>query len=295
MPTKSALWSEKMSKRVVILADSTCDLSPALREQYDVRIQPLAVLLGDKEYYDGVDVSPDMIYDHYRKYKELPKTAAPNIAAFSDFFARNVGEGEEAVCFTLSATMSATHNNARLAALEHEGVFVVDTQNLSSGAGLLVLAAAEMAKKGMGAAEIAACCREMAARVDASFVVDDLEFLHKGGRCSAVAAFGANLLKLKPCIAVREGKMGVSKKYRGAFSAVLEKYIADRIGDGTGIDRHRVFVTHAGCDEAIVDRCVELVSSYHIFDEVLVARAGCTISSHCGKNTLGVLFVRTEQ
>jgi DegV family protein with EDD domain len=283
-----------MSKRVVILADSTCDLSPALREEYDVRIQPLAVLLGDKEYYDGVDISPDMIYDHYKKHKELPKTAAPNIAAFSDFFARNVGEGEEAVCFTLSATMSATHNNARLAALEHEGVYVVDSKNLSSGGGLLVLAAAEMAREGLCAREIAERCRAMTALVDASFVVDDLEFLHKGGRCSAVAAFGANLLKLKPCIAVRDGKMGVSKKYRGVFLSVLEKYIADRIGDGTGIDRRRAFVTHAGCDESIVARCVELVRSYNLFDEVLIARAGCTVSSHCGKDTLGVLFVRTE-
>ncbi len=283
-----------MSKRVVILADSTCDLSPALREKYDVRIQPLAVHLGEREYYDGVDIDPDMIYAHYRAHRELPKTAAPNIAAFLEFFSRNLADGEQAVCFTLSATMSATFNNARLAALEKEGVFVVDTKNLSSGAGLLVLAAAEMTKQGLEAAEIAERCREMALRVDASFVVDDLEFLHKGGRCSAVAAFGANLLKLKPCIAVREGKMGVSKKYRGAFLTVLEKYIADRIGDGSGIDKRRVFVTHAGCDEAIVSRCVELVRSYGIFDEVLVARAGCTISSHCGANTLGVLFLKTE-
>lgn len=132
----------------------------------------------------------------------------------------------------------------------------------------------------------------MTDKVDASFVIDNLEFLHKGGRCSALAALGANLLQLKPCISVNGGKMGVGKKYRGKFGMVLQKYVADRIGDGTGIRRNRIFVTHAGCDEAIVTQCTEQVKELGIFDEVLITRAGCTVSAHCGRNTLGVLFVK---
>ena len=180
----------------------------------------------------------------------------------------------------------------RLAAEEFEDVYVIDSRNLSTGGGLLVIAAAEMAEAGEDAATIAKKCEEMRSRVDASFVIDNLEFLHKGGRCSAVAAFGANMLQLKPCITVANGKMGVAKKYRGKFSATLEKYVLDRIGDGSEVELDRVFVTHAGCDETIYKAVAEQVASIAPFGEVLITRAGCTISSHCGRNTLGVLFIR---
>jgi DegV family protein with EDD domain len=156
----------------------------------------------------------------------------------------------------------------------------------------LVLAAAEMAAEGKSAKEIAEACTALREKVDASFVIDNLEFLHKGGRCSAIAAFGANLLSLKPCVTVHDGKMGVGKKYRGKFHMTLKQYIADRIGDGADIDTRRIFVTHAGCDAAIVDQCVQQVKDTGLFDEVLVTRAGCTVSAHCGRNTLGVLFIR---
>ena len=281
-----------MEKKVIIAADSTCDLGAELIARYDIKILPLRVHLGEAEYSDGVDIDPDAIYRHYEEHKELPKTAAPNIADFEDLFEAQKGQNG-VVLFTISAEMSSTYNNARLAAMNFENVHVVDSRNLSTGGGLLVIAAAEMALAGKSAAEIAESCRARTALVDASFVVDDLEFLHKGGRCSAVAAFGANLLQLKPCIGVRDGKMGVGKKYRGKFGAVLKKYVADRIGAGTGIDLSRVFVTHAGCDAAIVDECVAQVKALAPFAEVHVTRAGCTISSHCGRNTLGVLFLRT--
>ena len=281
-----------MPNKVVIASDSTCDLSAELLQRYDIKILPLKVHLGDQEYTDGVDIDPDMIYRHYEENKELPKTAAPNIAAFDDLIRANTQNGEEMVIFTISTQMSSTYNNARLAASAYENVYAVDTCNLSTGGGLLVIAAAEMAREGKSAAEIAEACHAMTARVDASFVIDNLEFLHKGGRCSAVAAFGANLLQLKPCIGVSDGKMGVGKKYRGRFSAVLPKYIADRVGDGSGIDTARIFVTHAGCDAEIVRACVEQLEAMQIFGEVLVTRAGCTISSHCGRDTLGVLFMR---
>lgn len=281
-----------MAKKVVIGSDSTSDLNADLMERYQVKIVPLTVNLGDHAYKDGLDIDPEMIYRHYEEHKELPKTASPNISDFQRFFAEQTADGSEVVFFTISAEMSSTYNNARLAALDFEGVYVVDTRNLSTGGGLLVVAAGEMAEEGKSAAEIAEACKGLVDRVDASFIVDNLEFLHKGGRCSAVAAFGANLLQLKPCITVNGGKMGVSKKYRGKFKSVLEKYIVDRIGDGSNVELDHVFVTHAGCDVGIYEACVAQVKALAPFKEVHVTRAGCTISSHCGRNTLGVLFIR---
>jgi len=280
-----------MSKQVIICSDSTSDLGSALIEKYGIQIIPLAVTLGGRSYTDGVDIAPDMIYAHYVANKELPKTAAPNYAAFCAFFEEQTKNGAAVVCFTISQTMSSTYNNARLAAANYPDVYVVDSKNLSTGGGLLVLAAAEMAQGGMAAGEIAKAVSAMTDRVDASFVVDDLEFLHKGGRFSAVAALAAGVLQLKPCISVRDGKMGVGKKYRGRFARVLQTYIADRIGDGADIDTTRVFVTHAGCDEDIVAQCVAQVSEALPWGEVHVTRAGCTVSAHCGRNTLGVLFM----
>ena len=281
-----------MSKHVIIASDSTCDLSQELIERYQIKILPLEVSLGDKQYRDGVDINPDMIYESYEQTGQLPKTAAINISEFDEFFAKETADGSEMVLFTISSDMSSTFNNARLASQEYEGVYPVNTMNLSTGGGLLVLAAAEMAAEGKSAKEIAEACCALRERVDASFVIDNLECLHKGGRCSAIAAFGANLLQLKPCVMVRDGKMIVGKKYRGKFAMTLEKYVADRIGDASDIDTKRIFVTHAGCDEAIVDQCVKQVTDMGVFDEVLVTRAGCTVSSHCGRNTLGVLFIR---
>lgn len=283
-----------MNKKVLIAADSTCDLSKELIERYGVKILPLGVTLGNAFYKDGVDIDPDTIYRHYESTGELPKTAAINIGEFADFFEECTADGSAVVFFTISAEMSSTYANAKIAAKEFEDVYVVDTRNLSTGGGLLVLAACDMGEQGMSAAEIAAACETMTDRVDASFVIDSLEFLHKGGRCSALAAFGANLLQLKPRIVVRGGKMGVGSKYRGKFSSVILKYIAEQIGDGAGIDKTRVFVTHAGCDEEFCRQCVEQVRSAAPFQEVLLTRAGCTISSHCGRNTLGVLFLRED-
>lgn len=281
-----------MSKKVIIASDSTTDLGPELLERYGVQILPLGVNLGEKHYTDGVDIDPEFIYRNYEQTGSLPKTTAINMEDCRAFFRRFSEAGCAVVFFTISADMSSTYNNASVAAQEFEDVYVVDTRNLSTGGGLLVLTACEMAAEGKTAAEIAAACTGLTDRVDSSFIIDNLEFLYKGGRCSALAAFGANLLQLKPCIVVRNGTMSVGRKYRGKFPAVLEKYIADQIGDGSGIDLHRIFITHAGCDEAICRQCVEQVKKLAPFREVLLTRAGCTVSSHCGRNTLGVLFFR---
>lgn len=281
-----------MAKKVIITSDSTTDLSPELIERYNVKILPLGITLGGKTYRDGIDINPDIIYKHYNETGELPKTSAVNIEECIEFFTPFVNEGYSIVHFSISSEMSSTFNNCRLAAQEFEDVYVVDTKNLSTGGGLLVVSAGEMALQGYEAKEIAEKCDEIATRVDATFVIDNLEFLHKGGRCSAVAAFGANLLKLKPCIAVRNGKMGVIKKYRGKYENVLIEYIKDMIGDGSDIELDRIFVTHAGCEQSVCDACIEQVKALAPFKEVYFTRAGSTISSHCGKDTLGVLFIR---
>ncbi|MBQ3528655.1 MAG: DegV family protein [Clostridia bacterium] len=284
-----------MSEKVLLVSDSTTDLNSELIERYGIKILPLGVTLGEELYSDGVDIDPDRIYEYYEKNGELPKTSAVNMADFADAFEEYTKEGYSVVCFTISAEMSSTYHNACLAAEDFENVHVVDTRNLSTGGGLILAAAGDMVKEGKSAFEIAEACRALTGKVDASFVVDDLEFLHKGGRCSAVAAFGANLLQLKPCITVRGGKMGVGKKYRGKFAQVLAKYVAEQLGDASDIELDRIFVTHAGCDEEIYMSCVEQVKSIAPFKEVCITRAGCTISSHCGRNTLGVLFIRKNE
>ncbi|MBE6729501.1 MAG: DegV family protein [Ruminococcaceae bacterium] len=281
-----------MSEKVLITSDSTTDLSPELIERYNIKILPLGISLSGKTYKDGIDINPDMIYDHYNKTGELPKTSAANIDECISFYKQFVDEGYSIVHFALSSDMSSTFNNCRLAAQEFDNVYAIDTRNLSTGGGLLVLAAADMVAEGLSASEIAEKCTELACRVDASFVIDNLEFLHKGGRCSAVAAFGANLLKLKPCVAVRNGKMGVIKKYRGKYESVLKEYIDDMIGDASDIELDRIFVTHAGCTPEIYNACYEQVKNKAPFKEILLTRAGSTISSHCGRDTLGVLFIR---
>ena len=281
-----------MKKKIIISSDSTCDLSQELVEKYQIRILPMGVSLGDKTYRDGVDITPDDIYAHHEKTGELPKTSAINLGENLDYFEELTKDGSAVVHFTISNAMSSTYNNACAAAASFADVYVVDSKNLSTGSGLLVLKAAEMAQSGMEAGEIAQKVTDLADCVDASFVVDNLEYLAKGGRCSAVAAFGANLLQLKPCISVKNGAMGVTKKYRGKYGKVLLGYVADRLADAENICLDRVFVTHAGCDPEIVESVVQEVKNTLPFKEVLVTRAGCTVSSHCGANTLGVLFIR---
>lgn len=281
-----------MASDIIITSDSTTDLSKELCERYKITVMPLCITLGDKLYTDGVDITPDDIYAHHDRTGELPKTTATNVGDCLDFFSQFTSQGKTVIHFTISSEMSSTYNNACMAAEELENVYIIDTKNLSTGGGLLVITAAELLNQGLPAEEIVEKTRETVARVDASFVIDNLEYLYKGGRCSAVAMLGANLLKLKPCIQVKNGKMDVAKKYRGRYADVLKQYVVDKIGDYSDIDLDRVFVTHAGCDPQLVNEIVELVKKTAPFKEVFLTRAGCTVSSHCGANTLGVLFIR---
>lgn len=281
-----------MSENIIISTDSTADLSKELIERYNIKVNSLGITLGTTTYKDGVDIDADKIYEHHAKTGELPKTTATNVGEYLSFFEELTKDGASVIHFSLSSEMSSTYNNALLAAADFENVYVVDTRNLSTGSGLLVLAAADMEEQTLSAKEIADKVSEMVPNVEASFVIDSLEYLYKGGRCSALSVLGANLLKLKPCIEVKNGAMGVGKKYRGKYADVLKEYINERLQNTDDIVKDRVFITHAGCDGEIVKELVETVNKKGIFDEVLLTRAGSTISSHCGKNTLGILFVR---
>ena len=278
--------------KIKITSDSTCDLSKEQIEKYGIEIMPLSVAMGDQNYHDGVDIHPDAIYAHVAEGGDLPKTAANNIADYMEVFGKCAAEYDAVIHLNISAEFSSCYQNACLAAEDFENVYVVDSRNLSTGHGLLVLKAVELAESGMDAAAIAEELRETANRVDASFILDQLEYLKKGGRCSAVAVLGANLLKLKPCIEVVDGKMGVGKKYRGAFSKSLKDYINDRIGGREDLELDRVFITHSGISQELLDMAVETVKELQPFKDVYVTRAGCTVSSHCGPNTIGVLFIR---
>ena len=280
--------------KVIIAADSSCDLSKEILEKYNIVTNPFTVNLGDNHYHDGVDITPDDIYEYHKKTGELPKTAAINMAESLEFFkSLKQDEDTQIIFFTISSTMSGTYQYACLAAEEIGGVFVVDSKNLSTGVGLSVIKAAELAKDGKSAEEIVDFINnEYINYVNSSFIIDSLEYLHKGGRCSSLAALGANLLKLKPCIEVVGGAMKVGKKYRGNFENVLTEYVEARLANAENIDLERIFVTHAGCDKEIVENVANQVKKALPFKEVLITRAGATVSVHCGRNTLGILFIQ---
>lgn len=281
-----------MGSRIIISADSTCDLTPELLEKYQIRILPLYVTFGESSYRDGIEITPDELYKKYKAEGVLPKTSAVSVGDFTEYFAQLLQEADQVVHFCLGSDLSCTYQNALLAAEEFSGkVFPVDTKNLSTGEALMVLHACDMLTAGASAEEIAEEAKASAAKVDASFVIESLEFLYKGGRCNALEVFGSNLLGIKPCIEVLDGKMDVGKKYRGKFEPVLQKYVKERLSTGE-FESDRVFVTHAGCRAEVVEAVRQQVEETGLFREVFVTRAGCTISAHCGPNTLGVLFRR---
>lgn len=279
-------------RKTVIISDSTCDIAPEMIKERDIKIIPLTVVCGDKEFRDSIDITPDDVYEYYKQSGQLAKTTAANIDEHDAFIKENVPEGMDAIYFSISSEFSTSFNNLRLAAMEHDNVYIVDSRNLSTGIGLLVLLAADLADEGKSAKEIQETINSLTANVDASFVVDTLEYLHKGGRCSSVAALGANLLKLKPLIQVKDGKMSVAKKYRGKRNDVLKEYVNEKLSEENEIIGKRIFVTHSGdCDEIAVE-LRDIVKAKYPDKDVLITRAGCTISVHCGPGTLGVLMIR---
>ena len=282
-----------MSKKVVISADSTCDLPSELIKKYNIVITPLHVVLGDVVYDDMVNIVPDDIYANFEKTGQLPKTSAVNVQEYIDTFKPYTESGCEIVHIGLGHALSTSFQHAKIAAQEFEGVYTVDSRNLSSGSGMLVLEAAEMAASGMSAAQIAEKTDAMTDKVRCNFIVDKLTYLRAGGRCSALAAMGANLLNIKPCIEVdnKDGSMSVGKKYRGSLSKVLCQYVDNKMIDFNNISKKRAFITHAGIPQETLSELAGLVEKKNYFDEILVSKASCTISSHCGPYTMGLIFM----
>lgn len=279
---------------VKIVSDSTCDLSQELLQRYDVSILPLHILLGEKEYEDGQDIFPDDIYQWSDKNKTTPKTSAPALDRAMDLLRPYVSEGREVICFAISESMSTSANVMRIAAEELEAeklITVIDSANLSTGIGLLVIEAATMAQNGENAQDIVKKIEELKPLVRASFVVDTLLYLYRGGRCSGLAAMTGGALKLHPRIVVEDGTMNPSKKYRGKMKKVLMDYVKDMEKDLKQARKDRVFITHSGCDQDSILEIYQYLESLNIFSEILVTRAGGVISSHCGPGTLGVLFI----
>ena len=279
---------------VKVIADSTCDLSKDLLEKYDVDIIPLHIILGEDDYQDGVDITPDDIYKWSDANKATPKTAAVSIDVVVDSLRPYVEAGREVIMFSIAGGMSTTSNVMRLAVEElgaGDKVRIIDSANLSTGIGLQVIEAAMMEKEGKRWADIARAAEEVKTKVRASFVVDTLTYLHRGGRCSGLAAMAGGVLKLHPRIVVKDGVMGADKKYRGKMNAVLLNYAKDLESQLLKAKKDRVFITHSGCEQEAIDSIKQYLESLHRFDEILVTRAGGVISSHCGPGTLGVLFI----
>ena len=284
-----------MPRPVCITYDSTCDLTPQLLERFQIRTVPLTIQSGERVFADDGQYTSAELYADYRRNGTLPKTAAVSPEEFKNFFLPILEEGYDIVHIDISSELSCTCQNAVLAAQElaEQGrVCVVDSRQLSTGGGLLALQGAKLRDSGMDAADVAEKLRGLASCGDTSFVLDTLEYMWKGGRCSGVAALGANVLKLKPCLEMREGKLVVCKKYRGAMGKVYRQYITERLADKTVVEDH-AFITHSGeVSEDTLRELTELVRELAPFKEVFITQAGCTVSSHCGPGTLGVLFLR---
>lgn len=279
---------------IKIISDSTCDLSPELVEKYNIHIIPLHVLLGEEEYSDGVTITPDEVYAWSDKNNLAPKTSAPGISSTVKVYKRYLDEGYEIISFAISSHMSGTANIMRLAAEELNAthkIHVIDSENLSTGIGLQVIEAAVMAQNNICAQEIVKHIETIIPKIRASFVVDTLTYLHRGGRCSGIAALAGSTLKLHPKIGVSGGKMSPSKKYMGCMKKTVAAYTKDLEAELLSADPKRVFITHSGCEKELIDDVYSYLLSLDRFDEILITRAGCVISSHCGPNTLGVLFI----
>jgi len=277
--------------KIKILADSSCDLSQELIARYEIGILPLSVTIGTESKLDGVELKPDEIYAHVDNGGDLPATSAINPAQYAQEFEKYASDYDAVIYINIGSGFSSCYQNACLAAAEFDHVYAVDSRSLSTGQGMVVLEAARLAESGMDAKTIVEKLNEMTGRVRISFVLDQLDYMRKGGRCSSVAALGANLLKLKPCIAVNDGKLGVAKKYRGSLEKCLRDYVAEQLKDNDKVDPERIFITHSGVPEGIPQMVEEEVAKYAAFQNIEHTRAGCTVSSHCGPGTLGIIFV----
>ena len=277
---------------IKILSDSTCDLSQQLLQENNISLVPLTVIKDGKEFKDGVTITPAEIFAHVAAGGDLCSTSANSVGEYTDMFAQYADQYDGVLHITIGSGFSSCYQNACIAASDFDNVKVVDSMNLSTGQGLVVLEACRLAKECTTLEELHEKVQAFTAKVEASFLVDKLTYLAKGGRCSAVAALGANLLNLKPQIDVKDGKMGVSKKFRGKYGKCLANYVQEKLADRDDIRRDILFVTKTSVSEEEYAEVMAAVKEYGHFETVYETLAGCTVSCHCGPGTLGVLFVR---
>ena len=276
-----------------ITSDSTCDLSPDYLQAHRVELLPLYTMKGGETFRDGVDIHPQDIFDHVAAGGDLCSTAANNVSDYQELFARLLPECDAIIHIDISADFSSCYQNACVAASELPNVYVVDSRNLSSGHGHIVCEAVNMAEAGkLSPQEIVDRLNELTSRVEASFLLDRLDYMVKGGRCSMVVALGANLLHLKPCIEVIDGKMKVVKKYRGSYEKCILNYVRDRLQNRENLVYERIFITHTPVADGLVDKVRAAIQECAPFTDIIETQAGCTVSCHCGPGTLGILFIR---
>lgn len=276
---------------IQITTDSTCDLGESVGLR-GIGVMPLSVILGERSYLDGVNITPREIFEHVEKTGELPKTAAPSITDFEQFFESYVEKGKTVIHYNISRLSSSSNQYALEAAKKFKKkVFVVDSKALSSGQGLMVMKACDLRDSGKTPEEIVKNTQALAPKINTSFVPDRLDYLFKGGRCSRMQMYGANLLKIHPLIEMKDGQLYAGKKYRGSMEKCIEKYIEDLKEKYPVYDRTRAFITHSTADESVVETARRKVKELFEFDEVLETVAGSVITGHCGRNTLGVLFI----
>ena len=277
---------------IKIISDSTCDLPASLLEQHNITLAPLTVVKGDEQFKDGVTITPADIFAHVAAGGDLCSTAAVSIGEYEDLFSQFSKDYDAIIHINIGSGFSACYQNACLAAEEFDNVRCIDSMNLTSGQGLLVLKACQLAKEMDDLDAICDALREYTGKIETSFLVDKLDYLVKGGRCSSAAALGANLLNLKPCIEVRDGKMTVVKKYRGSFAKSLGSYIKERIADRDDLELDMAFLPQTVVSEEAQQSVEEALSTYGKFSQVIPAPAGCTVSCHCGPGTLGIIFLK---
>lgn len=278
--------------KIKILSDSTCDLSKDILDKYNITLVPLTIVKDGEAYSDGVTITPSEIFAHVAAGGSLCSTTAMNVGEYCDYFSRYTQEYDGVLHINIGSGFSSCYQNACIAAEDFENVRVVDSKNLSTGQGLVVLKACELAAKCQSIDELHEQVQAFTSKVEASFLLDQLGYMVKGGRCSSVAALGANLLNLKPCIEVRDGKMSVVKKYRGNYAKSLANYVKDRLSERDDLDNDTLFVTRTPVSDECLNAVKEAVDTYADFKNIYWTEAGCTVSCHCGPGTLGVLFVR---
>ena len=284
-------------QKIIIASDSTCDLSLKQLKENNIFTIPLYVNLGESSFKDGIEIKSDDIFRYYDKTSKIPKTSAPSEGDFIDFFnkIKNLYKDCKIIYISISSHFSVSGQTALTVASRFKDIEVIDGKSLSTGTGILVMYAADLVKKGLDFEDIVKKVKHQAEHNQCSFVINTLEYLHKGGRCSSVAVLGANLLKLKPCIEVKEGKMNVGKKYRGKLEKVLEEFCLDKFNEYKGkIKPDRIFITHTGVSNEIINYLRKIIKKYFNFKEIIETRAGCVITSHCGQETLGFIYMLDE-